>query len=58
MSGYGMDLPKSTNVNTNYTPAKAGKSGKAAEANTVKQPLLSFETKRTWQRFIRCCRYN
>ena len=23
MSGYGMDLPKSTNVNTNYTPAKA-----------------------------------
>lgn len=40
-----MDLPKSTNVNTNYTPAKAGKSGKAAEANTVKQPLLSFETK-------------
>lgn len=45
MSGYGMDLPKSTNVNTNYTPAKAGKAGKAAEANTVKQPLLSFETK-------------
>lgn len=45
MSGYGMDLPKSTNVNTNYAPANAGKTGKSAETNTVNKPLLSFETK-------------
>lgn len=45
MSGYGMDLPKSTNVNTNYNAGQTAKAGKSAEANAVKQPILKFETK-------------
>lgn len=45
MSGYGMDLPKSTNVNTNYNAGQTAKADKSAEANAVKQPILKFETK-------------